>query len=359
MSASSAGEVSRTADAPQKRDPQMIFIVGAARSGTTMMSRILGSHPSVLSFGELHFFEELWAPEKGRRIMDRDRSSRLVARLLTIQRDGYFNQGDPQHYMPEADTIVRTLPDQPTHTTLLQAFLSYESDRRGKTIPCTQTPRNIYYLAEILQSYPRAMIVEMIRDPRAVLYSQKQRWRRRALSCIPVPAMSSIRAIVNYHPFTYAIIWNSAARAGYQFAHHDRSYQMHFEALVREPETQIRELCEFLGLEFRSEMIKVPRVDSSHRLDNPDMLGVDGKVAERWKQNGLSRTEIYLCQKVASKNMSRHGYGPEPVRPNPASLAYYALIWLPKLALATLLNLQRTRNPVGALKRRLGRTGVL
>ena len=138
MSASPAGEVSRIADAWQKRDPQLIFIVGAARSGTTMMSRILGFHPSVLSFGELHFFEELWAPEKSRPHMDRNRSSRLVARLLTIQRDGYFNQGDPQQYMPEADTIVRALPDRPTHATLLQAFLSYESDRRGKTIPCMQ-----------------------------------------------------------------------------------------------------------------------------------------------------------------------------------------------------------------------------
>ena len=40
----------------------MVFVVGNSRSGTTMMGRILGNHPDVYTFGELHFFGQLWSP---------------------------------------------------------------------------------------------------------------------------------------------------------------------------------------------------------------------------------------------------------------------------------------------------------
>ena len=39
---------------------KQIFIVGSSRSGTTMMGRVLGNHPSVFTFKELHFFGTLW-----------------------------------------------------------------------------------------------------------------------------------------------------------------------------------------------------------------------------------------------------------------------------------------------------------
>ena len=42
-----------------------LFVVGNSRSGTTMFARMLGRHPSVHTVSELHFYEELWLPEKG------------------------------------------------------------------------------------------------------------------------------------------------------------------------------------------------------------------------------------------------------------------------------------------------------
>ncbi|NIP95612.1 MAG: sulfotransferase, partial [Akkermansiaceae bacterium] len=46
------------------------------------------------------------------------------------------------------------------------------TEEEGKRIPCTQTPRNVYYLREILGAYPDARVIWMVRDPRAVLCSQ-------------------------------------------------------------------------------------------------------------------------------------------------------------------------------------------
>jgi hypothetical protein len=48
---------------------KIIFIVGNSRSGTTMMLRIFNNHPKLMVLNELHFFEQLWAPEdKGKAI---------------------------------------------------------------------------------------------------------------------------------------------------------------------------------------------------------------------------------------------------------------------------------------------------
>ena len=43
--------------------PDQVMVVGSSRSGTTMMGRVLGRHPCVFTFEELHFFEQMWQPE--------------------------------------------------------------------------------------------------------------------------------------------------------------------------------------------------------------------------------------------------------------------------------------------------------
>jgi hypothetical protein len=69
----------------------MIFIVGNSRSGTTMTGRILGNHPDIFTFGELHFFEQLWSPKDKGTVLSDAEAIGLIARLLCTQREGYFS----------------------------------------------------------------------------------------------------------------------------------------------------------------------------------------------------------------------------------------------------------------------------
>ena len=338
----------------RSKSAEMIFVVGAARSGTTMMGRILGNHPRVYTFGELHFFEELWPPEIPPNPLDRRRAATLAGKLLAIQRQGYYAKRDPQRFLSEAERVVDALERAPTAPTVFEAFLRYETGRQGKDIPCLQTPRDVYYLKEILQFFRGARVVNMVRDPRAVLLSQKRRWRRYYLSPQKLPWTFPVRAWVNYHPITYSLLWRRAVAAGVALADDPRVRTVHFEALMKEPERELDGVASSLGLEQFPEMLHVPWLGSSSRPDEPDRLGLDDGVVGKWRIEGLNQTEVWLCQGLNRKEIPKHGYVHETTSMNPLHFVYYAVTWLPKLILALLLNLGRMRSPAAAVGRRIG-----
>ncbi|MEZ5023384.1 MAG: sulfotransferase [Chitinophagales bacterium] len=49
-----------------------------------------------------------------------------------------------------------------------------ETALQNKQFPCEKTPQNVFYLKEILDIYPNGRVINMIRDPRAVMLSQKE-----------------------------------------------------------------------------------------------------------------------------------------------------------------------------------------
>ena len=157
----------------------MLFVVGNSRSGTTMMGRILGNHDDVFTFGELHFFGQLWSPASSTEL-DISAATELAAKLFCIQREGYRMHGGHQRFLEEAGQFCESITGYPiSPVVLFSEFLRFEASQNGNSIPCDQTPRNVFYIDEILKSYPQVKIINMIRDPRDVLLSKKRKWKRR------------------------------------------------------------------------------------------------------------------------------------------------------------------------------------
>ena len=334
----------------------MVFVVGNSRSGTTMMGRILGKHPSVYTFGELHFFGQLCAPPFSASV-DKAEIAALAAKLLCIQREGYRTHGHPRRFLGEAQAFLRGLATYPkTPASLFSAFLCHETSENSKTIPCDQTPRNVFYIAEILELYPEARVINMIRDPRDVLLSQKRKWKRRFLGGSDMPLKETFRDWVNYHPITISHIWRTAVTAAERFMQHERVISVYFEELLSHPEVTVRHLCEFIGIPYTDEMLQVPQVGSSIAEDQPQQLGINPHRAHSWHSDTtageLSSVEIYLNQRITAALMKRHNYSHIPIRPNIASLILHLLTFPIKLGGAFLFNLDRMKNVHQTLKRR-------
>src|SRR6476646_5006891 len=90
-----------------------IFIVGNSRSGTSMVSKILGNHPLVFGFNELHFFEQLWYPEKNIKQLTTEEAINLFIELISLQREGLFDNRNSKQFYEESSTYIKLNSKEP------------------------------------------------------------------------------------------------------------------------------------------------------------------------------------------------------------------------------------------------------
>ena len=330
-----------------------LFVVGNSRSGTTMMGRILNNHPLVHTFPELHFFEQLWSGKDKGKVLSNEEAVKLAALLLNISEEGYFAKKNPAKYEAEAKQVVSKIPASDLSAVkIFGAVIESESRKYSKQFPCDQTPQNVFYIGEILEAFPDTRFINMVRDPRDVLLSQKRKWKRRFLGGTHATWYETIRAWTNYHPLTISKLWNSAIRAG-QRVKDSRVITVQFESLLKDPDQTISNICGFIGIPFSPQMKEVPHVGSSSGQDKRDVKGINKERAQSWSKGGLNKTEIWFCQRTCKNDMEALGYSTEKISPNPISIAWYYAIFPFKLAFAILLNLHRMKNIAETIKKRL------
>ncbi len=363
----SAGPAAAAAPLPEPGHPdRLTFIVGNSRSGTTMMMRIINNHPQLHALSELHFFEQLWSPADADKPIGHDEAVRLADRLLHVSREGYLTRYQADKYREEAEALVdgELFAGGGTASTargngkvygqdVFRAVAFVETRRAGKLIPCEKTPQNVFYIKEILELYPHARILNMVRDPRGVLLSQKRKWKRRKMGAHFITWREATRLRINYHPVTISRLWNSSIGASLPFEAHPQVKTVHFEDIIDDAENTIRGICSFFGVDFHPDMLEVPHLGSSNEADDPNKTGIKKDRAGNWRKGGLNAAEVHICQGMAGKYMKPMGYQLIDARPNPLMVAGYWISFPFKLALALLVNLGRMKNIVDTLKRRL------
>lgn len=334
----------------------MIFVVGSSRSGTTMMGRVLGKCPLVHTFGELHFFEHMVdsAGVRDREALPKDQAEMLVRRLLTSSRKDFFTPVEAGAYSHDVAAILAKASAQDA-VTLYRTALQYETEAAGATIACEQTPRYLFFLDEILATFPEARVVFMVRDPRAVLVSQANKWRRRFLGAKNIPLREAVRAWSNYHPFIIAKLWASCSAMGRRFAADPRVMTVRFEDLLSDPEAVVASVAAHTGIPYTQDMLAVPQIGSSHGQDTPDQLGVNPAMISSWKSGGLSLSALGLCEWVAGDQMRHRGYELQGSGSFPWRTISSMVMLIFKMAIALPLNLSRTKNLRETLRRRFGK----
>lgn len=335
---------------------KIIFVVGNSRSGTTMLGRILGRAPEAFTFNELHFFEQMWLPTLPAEGIEQEAAIDYMSRLMAVQRDGYFARLDADKYRSEATELIKTTnPGEWSAPRVYALFVAYEAGRHEKSIACDQTPRNVYFIGELLAYYPQAQIVHIIRDPRDVLLSQKNRWRRRSYASKTYPLRESIRNWVNYHPLSISLLWKSGINAWRKFENHPRVHSLRFEDLLEDPEQTIRQICERINVEYIPQMLEIPQIGSSHGVDHQDHLGVKKENAGRWQHAGNKDiADLSMCQSIVKREMVALNYPPEEFSINPLIYMWIAALWPIKNLLAVVLNAQKSRSLLDFIRRRLG-----
>ena len=96
-------------------DAPLIFVTGASRSGTTLMSRLLGNHSAILGMRELHYFGDLFEPQDQPSEFSPARTKAIATSLFARQRVDMWH-------------AQITAEDEQQAAELLYACLLYTSD---------------------------------------------------------------------------------------------------------------------------------------------------------------------------------------------------------------------------------------
>lgn len=362
MQAAKYGEKSLT----NKSSIPLLFVVGNSRSGTTIMARVLGRSQSVHTFHELHFIEETWSPLEEEKLEDipNKKAVEITAKLINTERDDYIGERNVEKYISEAEQYVAEMVSDSglySMQSIFKNFLLCEASLNDKMIPCEQTPRNIFFVKELLTIYPEAHIINMVRDPRAVLHSQKNRWKIRGQGARNIPIREVLRSWSNYHSIITSVFWNSSISAAEKNTS-KRLTTIKYEDFVARPDVIIQEVCKNVCIPHDSNMLNIPRSEggtSSFGQNTGDETnaGIKTGSVHRWKRaGGLSLAEIFLCQYITRRNMEKYGYDFMEVSIIRILFSVTIhLVSLPvKLGLAFILNMNRHKNIIETVKRRLG-----
>ena len=239
-----------------------IFIVGSARSGTTVMRFCLNQHSRIYIPFETAFFRRVYGD---RRLVPERRLARHADELV----GQLFRSLDPTRaeFMPlRAELAAKVAKEARSYRDVATIVFGELARRKGKVRWGEKTPAHIFYLEQILELFPDARIICMERDARAVVAS----WMRSR----NLPT-SLVLALAHYR---------SSARAARR--HADRLLRVRYEDFVNEPAAVLRRVCAYIDEEFEPRMLTPGVNGSSYREEasfDPD-LGIERDGRDRWRE---------------------------------------------------------------------------
>lgn len=248
-------------------DLNIVFVVGAPRSGTTLMQKILESHSSYTSIdSETGMFSK-------QNIFDKNRhhfgfSEKKIEILFRQSKD-------------IVDFFTRCVHEL--------------DDVKCGRIFIEKTPQHAMHLSFILKFFPNAKVVHIVRDGRDCYSSAKKHSE--------IPQNSS--------PKRYARYWKSCVAGPMSSDCFARVYNVKYEDLVVDPKGVITQTMEFLGEGFEVSQVdpKVFGKDKRANMKEFEKLNKDinDNSVGRWKYD-LDQVEIKEFEKIAYDELRYYGY---------------------------------------------------
>ena len=273
-----------------------IFIVGVSRSGTSLMRKILNASDMIAIAWENHFLGHLIASEgarhKFRKFGDLT-DDKNVCRLVDYLYSGEFKKSSKYRNVSHQwnwiidnidrnDFLRRVLASDRSERALFTIMMQVFAENKGKPIIGEKTPAHVRHVPTLIEWFPKARIIHMIRDPRGIYISEL---RRRRKDPITTPYRQLVRfgfIFDLYIMLQTTIVWLESVYRCYKHTKYypNNYYALRFEDLVRDPEKYIRLVCEFLGVDFQDKMLRQVVVSRGFQAGQ---TGFDAQAADRWK----------------------------------------------------------------------------
>jgi hypothetical protein len=288
-----------------------VFLVGCSRSGTTLLRRICDAHPELAIMPEQHWLPRWWEWRIGITpdgTVTRDALDMLLA-------DHRFERLD----LPFRRVAQLVERDPPLHyARFVSGLFDLYGELEGKRLVGEKTPKYVRYLPTLSRLWPDAKVVHLIRDGRDIALSILD-WDRAERNAGRFPTWDEDPVT------TTALYWEWNVRLGRETGATlgpDRYNELRYEALVADPETESRRLCDFLGIGYG------PAILRFHERKAGTRPGISAKRAwrpitpglRRWREQ-MPHAAVVQFEAAAGGLLHELGYERASMDPSIAELA--------------------------------------
>jgi hypothetical protein len=267
-----------------------IFVGGLERSGTSLMFALLASHPNIAMTRRTN----LWTHFYGQ-YGDLEEDANLDRCLDAMMRYRRLRKLEPDRERLRRE--VRTAPS--TYARLFALLEEQHASKLGKQRWGDKSLNTERYADAIIDAYPGARIVHMMRDPRDRYASSKTRWDRRG----GIGAGTAE--------------WLDSAERAERNArlYPENVLVVRYEDLVTDPIDGVRRVCEFVDEPYMPEMLElggapVFRDKGANSSYGERRAGEISTNSVGRYRSVLSPTEVEFVRVVAAEAMERFGYEP-------------------------------------------------
>jgi hypothetical protein len=264
------------------------FIVGASRSGTTMLRLMLNAHPRLCIPPESHFLVDLFK-QFGNTPFDADAATSALREHHRYREWGLD------------DNALIASPGPQSWSELFDLAFSACAARDGKSRWGDKTPVYARWLPRLHQLFPDAQVIHIIRDPRDVVCS---------LLSMPWFEGDAFDASEHWRAHVASAHDDGTRLFG------DRYLEVRYEDLVQDPQSIARRICEHLGEPMEPEVLHFQETAEGaipeHRRawHQRTAKPIDPSAIGRWKKE-LARRDVAMTEHVTRSLMHRHGYETE------------------------------------------------
>lgn len=293
-----------------------VFVVGSARSGTTLLYHILLSSKV---FPLYHAESKILvggrkygniASEKARREFLKD-----FTQSIQFKRSGI----EPYQFTEIVNHRCWNYYD------VLKFFMDSMAIAQGKKRWAEKTPGHIHYMNEIAERFPSALFIHIIRDGRDVALSCRK------LGWGPVAVSSPLVNIL-----LNAAAWNknvSRGRKAGALLGKDRYLEIFYESLVKNPQEQIRLIEKFIGISISSGIEANEQIGSLRKANSAfqdKISGLSDAPVARWRSN-LNHEEIGGIKWLIGDSLEQLGYAwgdfSDLGKPAFSTKMYFSMMW--------------------------------
>lgn len=269
-----------------------IFVVGAPRSGTTMLAVLLGRHANIAMPPETLFFTDFLPRAKA----DGSLATREQKLAAALAHHRIKDLG-----LAREEVLPIFQQHENTFESLFQSLLEAYARRKGAGRAGEKTPKHIEHVPHLLRTFPEAKVICIVRDGRDVVIS---------LLKVPWAEPGNPRRLG-----LFCTEWNEYARMALDYQKNLSSGQfflVRYEDVLREPEANLRALCSFINEPYDQGLLDpergaeaVPHWESEWKAKAAKAL--DPSRIEAWRRHPDQKL-VWRMNALMGSVLRRFGY---------------------------------------------------